>query len=92
MIPSFISLNSEEDDYYFEAPPKFVEKDVDPLFANNIQLFLGLVGISFLVYLLSRSILNCLNKCYKVQKQSKNLAFYDLCNNKSFSKKVELFN
>lgn len=36
MIPDIFTLNSEDDEYYFEAPPKFKDKDVDPLFANNI--------------------------------------------------------
>lgn len=35
-IPDVISLNQPEDDYYFEAPVKFTEKGVNPLFMNNI--------------------------------------------------------
>lgn len=36
MIPNIITLNDESDEYYFEGPVKFTEKEIDPLFANNI--------------------------------------------------------
>jgi len=92
MIPSIITLNSEEDDYYFEAPPKFVEKNVDPLFANNIQLFVCLVGLSFLAYLISGCLLKCINKGYSTKKQSKIVSFYNLYNNKTTNRRFVLFN
>ncbi|CAD8104463.1 unnamed protein product [Paramecium primaurelia] len=63
-IPDVVSLNQPDDAYYFEAPPKFTEKDVNPLFFNNIQLFFALIFLVFLIYFLSRSYVNLINKKY----------------------------
>lgn len=35
-IPEIFTLNQPGDPYYFEAPLKFTEKEVNPMFLNNI--------------------------------------------------------
>lgn len=35
-LPSLQIFNKPNDDYYFLAPIKFVEKEIDPLLFNNI--------------------------------------------------------
>ncbi|CAD8104639.1 unnamed protein product [Paramecium primaurelia] len=64
-IPDVVSLNQPDDAYYFEAPPKFIEKDVNPLFQNNIQLFIALDFLVFLMYLLSSIYVNLINQQYQ---------------------------
>ncbi|CAK74202.1 unnamed protein product (macronuclear) [Paramecium tetraurelia] len=63
-IPDVFTLNSPDDPYYFEAPPKFTEKDVNPLFLNNIQLFSGLISLAILGYFISICIVSFLQSKY----------------------------
>ncbi|CAD8129010.1 unnamed protein product [Paramecium sonneborni] len=63
-IPDVISLNQPDDAYYFEAPPKFTEKDVNPLFFNNIQIFIIMIFLVFLMYFLSRIYVNFIETKY----------------------------
>ncbi|CAK87545.1 unnamed protein product (macronuclear) [Paramecium tetraurelia] len=48
-LPDFISLNQPDDAYYFEASPKFIEKEVNPLFLNNIELFIAMILFLFMM-------------------------------------------
>ncbi|CAD8102908.1 unnamed protein product [Paramecium sonneborni] len=64
-IPDFITLNSPDDSYYFEAPPKFTEKDVNPLFLNNIQLFCGLILLAIIGYIFSICIVSIIENKFK---------------------------
>ncbi|CAD8128066.1 unnamed protein product [Paramecium sonneborni] len=56
-IPEFFSLNQPNDPYYFQAVTKFQEKNVNPLFINNIQIFIGLICIATLTYFLTLAII-----------------------------------
>ncbi|CAD8170741.1 unnamed protein product [Paramecium octaurelia] len=64
-IPDFISLNSPDDPYYFEAPPKFTEKDVNPLFLNNVQLFFGLYLLAIFAYICTCAVVSIIKTQYE---------------------------
>ncbi|CAD8077810.1 unnamed protein product [Paramecium sonneborni] len=51
-IPNLIQLNQPTDIYYFQAPPKFTEKDVNPIFIVNVQIFICMIIISIIIYFL----------------------------------------
>ncbi|CAD8193965.1 unnamed protein product [Paramecium octaurelia] len=52
-IPDFVSLNTPNDPFYFQPPLKFQEKNVNPLFINNIQIFTCLISIAIIIYFIS---------------------------------------
>ncbi|CAD8053041.1 unnamed protein product [Paramecium primaurelia] len=52
-FPTYQNLNQPGCDYYFESPPRFAEKGVDPLFINNAQVPVFFIFTSILLYLVS---------------------------------------
>ncbi|CAK67722.1 unnamed protein product (macronuclear) [Paramecium tetraurelia] len=52
-IPDFVSLNTPNDPFYFQPPLKFQEKNVNPLFIKNIQIFSCLISIAIIIYFIS---------------------------------------
>ncbi|CAK69158.1 unnamed protein product (macronuclear) [Paramecium tetraurelia] len=64
-IPDIISLNSPDDPYYFQAPPKFTEKDVNPLFLNNLQLFFGLFLLAIFAYICASGVVSIIKTHYE---------------------------
>ncbi|CAK83121.1 unnamed protein product, partial (macronuclear) [Paramecium tetraurelia] len=54
-IPNFFTLNSPQDPYYFEAPAKFTEKDVNPF-----QLFCEFILLAILGYIFSTCIMSAI--------------------------------
>ncbi|CAD8193538.1 unnamed protein product [Paramecium octaurelia] len=69
-IPDVLSLNQPGDAYYFEAPPKFAEKDVNPLFFNNIQLFVAMIFLVFILDFVSRFYVHLINNKYYKKSQT----------------------
>ncbi|CAD8112980.1 unnamed protein product [Paramecium sonneborni] len=64
-FPTINILNQPHDDYYFQAQPKFTDKDIDPLFFNNIQIvFIFLLQV-FFTKLICCSLRNLLQRYYK---------------------------
>ncbi|CAD8102425.1 unnamed protein product [Paramecium sonneborni] len=80
-IPNLIELNQPTDSYYFEAPPKFAEKGVNPLFIQNIQVFCILFLISILIYGLASFILMIFQKklFIKTTQQTQKIQIYTIC-------------
>ncbi|CAD8192351.1 unnamed protein product [Paramecium pentaurelia] len=75
-FPSINILNQPSDNYYFQAQPKFTEKDVDPLFFNNIQIviiFLFQVIITKLICFTIRKVLQTYYKKLIVLNQKKTI-------------------
>ncbi|CAD8059012.1 unnamed protein product [Paramecium sonneborni] len=64
-IPQIYNLNTPDDSYYFEAPPKFTEKEVNPLFLNNIQLMCVLTSLAFIAYCFSVCVVSNIQKKFK---------------------------
>ncbi|CAD8119137.1 unnamed protein product [Paramecium sonneborni] len=49
-LPTYQGLNQPDSNYYFEAPKRFKEKGIDPLFFNNIQTPFMFIAFSLLLY------------------------------------------
>ncbi|CAD8133190.1 unnamed protein product [Paramecium pentaurelia] len=56
-IPDLIPFNTPNDPFYFQAPKKFQEKNVNPLFIKNIQIFICLILIAIIIYFISYAII-----------------------------------
>jgi hypothetical protein len=54
LIPTFIEVNKPGDAYYTPSPPRFMEKDVDPLFINNTWMCFSIWICALGLYLLSK--------------------------------------
>ncbi|CAD8078874.1 unnamed protein product [Paramecium primaurelia] len=79
-IPEFISLNQPTDLYYFEAPPKFNEKNINPLFINNIQVFSCLILLAILIYLVSLAIIKIFEKKFTHKNATrKGIVVFTIC-------------
>ncbi|CAD8189606.1 unnamed protein product [Paramecium octaurelia] len=52
-FPTYQNLNQPGCDYYFESPPRFSEKGVDPLFINNAQVPAFFIFTSIILYFVS---------------------------------------
>ncbi|CAD8103048.1 unnamed protein product [Paramecium primaurelia] len=79
-IPNLIELNKPTDSYYFQAPPKFSEKGVNPLFIQNIQVFCILLLISILIYALSSFIVMVFRKKLSTTaQQTHKIYIYTIC-------------
>ncbi|CAD8214267.1 unnamed protein product [Paramecium octaurelia] len=79
-IPEFISLNQPTDPYYFEAPPKFNEKNINPLFLNNIQVFSCLILLAILIYFLSLTVIRVFEKQIpKTNAPRKGITVFTVC-------------
>lgn len=64
MIPDFLKLNQKSDSYYTEPPPKFIEKNINPLFVQNCKAFGCFIGVSILLYILAFIVNFTINKFY----------------------------
>ncbi|CAD8074288.1 unnamed protein product [Paramecium primaurelia] len=74
-IPSINLFNKPTDDYYFQAPIKFVEKEIDPLLFNNIQTPIIFAFQVVITYFLSVMIIKIFELiCKKKSKKIKNQA------------------
>ncbi|CAK77372.1 unnamed protein product (macronuclear) [Paramecium tetraurelia] len=52
-FPTFQELNQPGCSYYFEAPKRFMNKGIDPLFFNNIQIPFMFILSSILIFLIN---------------------------------------
>ncbi|CAD8162177.1 unnamed protein product [Paramecium octaurelia] len=52
-FPTYQGLNQPDSSYYFEAPKRFMNKGIDPLFFNNIQIPLMFIFSSILIFLIN---------------------------------------
>lgn len=69
LFPAFIEFNTPEDSYYTESPPKFMEKEVDPLFINNTWMCLSIWAGTILLYFISVLFVILIDSIYTKPKQ-----------------------
>ncbi|CAK94684.1 unnamed protein product (macronuclear) [Paramecium tetraurelia] len=82
-FPEFDIFNKPSDEYYFQAQIKFTEKDVDPLFFNNVQIviiFVFQVLITWLICFIIRKTIQAYYK-KKIRIQSANHKIFQLKTN-----------
>ncbi|CAK73911.1 unnamed protein product (macronuclear) [Paramecium tetraurelia] len=60
-FPTYQGLNQPDCSYYFQAPQKFQNKGIDPLFFNNIQIPFIFIFITFILYGINFIILQFFN-------------------------------
>ncbi|CAK57758.1 unnamed protein product (macronuclear) [Paramecium tetraurelia] len=78
-IPSLKLLNKPNDDYYFLAPIKFTEKEIDPLLFNNIQTPIIFAFQVLFTYLLSVIVIKLAQLNYrKNRKQQTKFSIFQL--------------
>ncbi|CAD8192940.1 unnamed protein product [Paramecium pentaurelia] len=83
-FPQLNIFNQPSDEYYFQAQIKFTEKDVDPLFINNIQIviiFLLQVLITYIICFLFRKLMQTLFKKNIKVKNPSSTQIFQLQNN-----------
>ncbi|CAD8188040.1 unnamed protein product [Paramecium octaurelia] len=83
-FPTYQGLNQPDCSYYFQAPQKFQNKGIDPLFFNNIQIPFMFIFITFLLYKINFLILQFFNTInqYKnknhIQNNHKHFSIFNL--------------
>ncbi|CAD8108359.1 unnamed protein product [Paramecium sonneborni] len=65
-MPSLNTFNNLNDPYYFQSPPKFYEKGIDPLYFNNIQTILIFLLYVIATKIICKSIRRLLEQFYKI--------------------------
>ncbi|CAD8063532.1 unnamed protein product [Paramecium primaurelia] len=83
-FPTYQGLNQPDCSYYFQAPQKFQNKGIDPLFFNNIQIPFIFIFITFILYAINFLLLyffkalNQLKKIKQIKINHKHFSIFNL--------------